>query len=76
MPVVGADEQRPVRPLAHEVPVEPAPLDHHVRQTKSESGIGTRPYAQPTVGLAGLAYPALLQRILTIGLRWEPEQRG
>jgi D-alanine-D-alanine ligase len=25
---------------------------------------------------AGLAYPALLQRILTIGLRWEPEQRG
>ncbi len=25
---------------------------------------------------AGLTYPALLQRILTIGLRWEPEQRG
>jgi D-alanine-D-alanine ligase len=25
---------------------------------------------------AGLAYPALLQRILSIGLRWEPEQRG
>ena len=25
---------------------------------------------------AGLSYPALLQRILTIGLRWEPEQRG
>jgi D-alanine-D-alanine ligase len=25
---------------------------------------------------AGLSYPALLQRILTIGLRWEPEGRG
>lgn len=25
---------------------------------------------------AGLTYPALLQRILTIGMRWEPEQRG
>jgi D-alanine-D-alanine ligase len=25
---------------------------------------------------AGLAYPALLQRILTIGLRWEPERAG
>jgi len=25
---------------------------------------------------AGLAYPALLQRILTTGLRWEPERLG
>jgi D-alanine-D-alanine ligase len=25
---------------------------------------------------AGLPYPALLQRILTIGLRWEPEKQG
>ncbi len=25
---------------------------------------------------AGLSYPTLLQRILTIGLRWEPELRG
>ena len=25
---------------------------------------------------AGLTYPALLQRILTIGMRWEPEHRG
>jgi D-alanine-D-alanine ligase len=25
---------------------------------------------------AGLPYPALLQRILTTGLRWEPERLG
>ncbi len=25
---------------------------------------------------SGLAYPALLQRILTTGLRWEPERLG
>jgi D-alanine-D-alanine ligase len=26
--------------------------------------------------LAGLSYPALLQRILTTGIRWEPERLG
>jgi D-alanine-D-alanine ligase len=29
-----------------------------------------------SAALAGMAYPALLQRILTTGLRWEPERGG
>ncbi len=29
-----------------------------------------------SAALAGLPYPALLQRILTIGIRWEPERLG
>jgi D-alanine-D-alanine ligase len=32
-------------------------------------------FAQSAV-MAGLAYPALLQRILTTGMRWEPERGG
>jgi D-alanine-D-alanine ligase len=36
---------------------------------------GAEDFAQ-SAALAGLAYPALLQRILTTGLRWEPERLG
>jgi D-alanine-D-alanine ligase len=36
---------------------------------------GAEDFAQ-SAALAGLTYPALLQRILTTGLRWEPERLG
>jgi D-alanine-D-alanine ligase len=29
-----------------------------------------------SAALAGLPYPALLQRILTTGIRWEPDRMG
>jgi D-alanine-D-alanine ligase len=36
---------------------------------------GAEDFAQSAV-VAGLPYPALLQRILTTGMRWEPERAG
>jgi D-alanine-D-alanine ligase len=36
---------------------------------------GAEDFAQ-SAALAGLTYPVLLQRILTTGLRWEPERLG
>ena len=36
---------------------------------------GAEDFAQ-SAAAAGVPYPALLQRILTIGLRWEPERAG
>jgi D-alanine-D-alanine ligase len=36
---------------------------------------GAEDFAQ-SAAIAGLTYPALLQRILTTGMRWEPERAG
>ena len=49
---VGAHEMRPIAPLADEIAVEPAVLDHDIRDAERERAVGTGPHAQPQIGLA------------------------
>jgi D-alanine-D-alanine ligase len=48
----------------------------HVLEANPNPQIARTEDFAESAGRAGLPYPALLQRILTIGLRWEPELRG
>lgn len=47
---IGTHEQWPVGPAPDEVAVEPAALDHDVRERERQRRIGSRAHAQPVVG--------------------------
>ena len=67
----GAQRLRPRRPAARR-PMAACTSSKPTRIRKLR-GKRTLPNRPP---LDGLPYPALLQRILTTGLRWEPERLG
>lgn len=48
----------------------------HVLEANPNPQIARNEDFAESAAKAGLAYPALLQRILTTGLRWEPERAG
>lgn len=50
--------------------------DVHVLEANPNPQIARTEDFARSADLAGLPYPALLQRILTIGLRWEPDKAG
>lgn len=50
---LGMHQQRAVAPVAHEVAVVPALLDHHAGDAKGESAVAARPHAEPEIGLVG-----------------------
>ena len=52
-PVVGAHEQRAIRPVANEVSLVPAALDHDVRDAEGKGSVRSRPHLQPNVGFLG-----------------------
>ena len=51
--VVFADEERAVGPVADEVAVEPAALDHDVSDRERQRRVGPGPHAEPLVGAVG-----------------------
>src|SRR5207247_10897978 len=53
--VVGAHEQRAVRPVADERAIVPAALDHDAGDAERERAVAAGADAQPQVGLAGEA---------------------
>ena len=52
---VGAHQVRPVAPLADEVAIVPAALDHQIGEAERERAVGAGPHPQPDIGLAGQA---------------------
>jgi hypothetical protein len=52
---VGTHEMRPVAPLADEVSVVPAALDHHVGETERQRTVAAWTDPEPLIGLAGEA---------------------
>ena len=52
---VGAHQVRPVAPLADEVAVVPAALDHQMGEAERQRAVGAGPHPQPEIGLAGEA---------------------
>jgi hypothetical protein len=55
---VGAYQVRPVAPLADEVAVIPAALEHHMGKAERQRAVGARPHPKPEIGLPGEAHVA------------------
>ena len=50
---IGAHQQWSIAPVADEVAVEPAALDHHIGDAERQRAIGARPHPQPQIRLVG-----------------------
>ena len=50
---VAAHQQRPVAPIADEIAVVPAALDHQVGEAERQRAVGAGPHPKPDVGLVG-----------------------
>jgi hypothetical protein len=52
---VGAHQKRPIAPLADEIAVVPAALDHHMGEAECQRAVGAGPHPEPQIGLVGEA---------------------
>ena len=57
-PIVVAHQERTIGPVAHEVAVEPAVLDHHRGNGQRDRSVRPWPHRQPVVGLDRQSDPA------------------